>query len=203
MRCGAAPQRRHAHHALADRDLRSHPFGVVAVAGDRVQPVALLIDQEQQRVSVAEQLSQAIDGHADQGVEISTPVQSRTQLAQAGRGRRVGPGRTPSRGLLGHRRAVRQRPLDANHPVDVSPPKVKYVLHAVQRGDSIHVVAQVLERGTPPLGPLVHDRHPVLVVRARVDHEQARPRVLGKVAGRLREELVRQGDAFAVYKPHP
>ena len=49
----------HADHAFAHAHLGPDAFGLVAVAGDRVEPLARLVDEQQQRVRVAERARRA------------------------------------------------------------------------------------------------------------------------------------------------
>src|SRR3712207_7651119 len=49
------------------------PISLVAVAGDREQPSAVLVEQQQLRVLVAEQRRQPVDGDPHEGVEVAAP----------------------------------------------------------------------------------------------------------------------------------
>ena len=92
--------------------------------------------------------------------------------------------------------------LDLHHAVHVGRAELEHVLHAGERGDGVDIAVEALEHRAAALGPLVHQRQPVLVVVQRVEHDQARARVLGEVARRLREELVRERDPLVVDAVH-
>ena len=76
----AGPGRGDADHAFAEGHLGADALGLVAVAGDREQPRPVLVEQQEQRVLVAEQLGQAVDGDAHQGVEVAAPADAGAQL---------------------------------------------------------------------------------------------------------------------------
>ena len=57
-----------------------------------------------------------------------------------------------------------QHVLDVLHAVDVGGAQLEHVLHALQRGDRVDVLAQPLEHRAAAFGPLVDQRQPVLVV---------------------------------------
>ena len=59
--------------------------------------------------------------------------------------------------------------LDVAHAVDVGGAQPEDVLHALQRGQCVDVLAQALEDRAAPFGALVHQRQAELVVRRRVD----------------------------------
>ena len=65
------------------RDLGADALGRVAVARDRVEPPALLVEQQQQRVLVAEQLGEPVDAWCvDDRVEVGAAAQPRRELAE-------------------------------------------------------------------------------------------------------------------------
>ena len=84
--------------AVAELHLRADALGLVAVAGDREQASPVLVEQQQHRVLVAEQLGQAVDGDPHERVEVAAPRELGAQLAERrGAGVRPAPaGRTMS-----------------------------------------------------------------------------------------------------------
>jgi len=97
---GRAALRRDADHAFAHRYLGSDPLVIVAVAGDRVEPLALLVEQQQHRVLVTEQFGQAVDGYPHERVEVPAPAEPGDQVGQPDSGCRVGISRAVPQGLL-------------------------------------------------------------------------------------------------------
>ena len=124
------------------RHLGADALGLVAVAGDREQPGPVLVEQQQHRVLVAEQLGQAVDGDAHERVEVAAPAEPGAQLAErrgAGRCRRAGGATSGSDGgAVGP--LARRDLLDVDDAVDVGGPQPEHVLHAGQRGDRVDVV---------------------------------------------------------------
>ena len=100
------------------------------------------------------------------------------------------------------RRRGRGHQLDVEHPVDVGGAQLEHLHHPAERGEGVDLGAEPLEHGPAPLGALVDDGEPVLVVGRRVHQQHARPRVLGEVLHGLREELVRQRHALVVDPVH-
>ena len=58
-----------------------------SLAGDRVEPAAVLVEQHEQAVLVAEDVGEAVDRRADDGVEVGAAAQPRDELADALRAR--------------------------------------------------------------------------------------------------------------------
>ena len=146
-------------------------------------------------MGVTQELLEPVDGRAHECVEIRTSAQPADQLAQSrGSGLRASPVMQIER--LG------VHALDVEHPEDVRGAELEHVLHAVERRGLVDVLAQPLEDRTLAHGALEHDRESILVVGGRIDEHHRRPRVLGEVAHRLGEELVRQHDVVVVDVPH-
>ena len=199
--------RGHADDAFADAHLRPDTLGRVPDARDRVQPLARLVEQHEQRVLVPEQLRQARQRRAHERVEIGTAGEARAELARGGT---AAPRRT--RASLTE---PTSRPIACIGQVDRRGNQVELrprgrrraaqledVLHAGERSDRVDVTPEPFEQRAPPLRPLVREEQPVAVVTQRVDDDDGRPRVLGEVARRLREELVRQRDVLVVDHVH-
>ncbi len=171
------------------------PSRVIPVRSDREEPTALLIEQHQHRVGVAQELVEPVDGCADEGVEVRTPAQPSDQLPQ-----RCGSSSRTAQAMW--RERLRVHTLDVEHPEDVRGAELEHVLHPVERRGLVDVLAQPVEDRPLAHGPFEHDRQPVLVVGRRIDEHHRRPRVLGEVAHRLGEELVRQHDVVVVDVAH-
>ena len=185
-----APRRGHPDDPLADPHLRADARLRVAMARDRVETRALLVEQEEQRVLEAEQLRQPVERCLDEGVEIGTPAQAGAQLPERDR--------VAARTLDARRGAFQRRVLlDPHHAVHVGRAELEDVLHPRERRDRLDVTGEAVEHRAPTLRALVPQLQAVLLVARRDDHH-ARPRILGQVARGLREELVRQGDVLVV-----
>jgi hypothetical protein len=72
----------HADDAVAHAHLGTDAFARVAVAGDGEEALALLVEQEEQGVLVAEQLGEARQGGADDGVEVGAAGETLAQPGQ-------------------------------------------------------------------------------------------------------------------------
>ena len=171
------------------------PARVVAVARDRVEAArrprrAGAAASARSRTGRRCRSSAALD----ERVEIRAAAEALAQLRE----RAGGPDRLTSR-----RCGFGRDPIELDDAVDVGAPQLEDPLHAGERGDGFDVAVQPLEHRAAPLGALVAQHEPVLVVGDRVDEQHARGRVLGEVAHRLREELVRQRDALVVDEVHP
>lgn len=109
------------------------------MAGDRVQPLALLVAKQQHRVHVTEQIGEAVDGHLNEGVEVAAAAESGAELGEAAAGRGVGPDRTAPPCLFRQGRPL-HGVLDADHPVDVGRPQAKDLLQTLDYGHRVDVV---------------------------------------------------------------
>jgi hypothetical protein len=194
----------HPDESFPQWDLGAHTLSVVTVARDRVQPGAVLVEQEQQRVLVAQQLGQPRERDADEGVEVLAAIESRRELGEMQR----------ARGGVDRRHAVRrfdaigpfevlavrgrEHVLDRHHAVDVGRAQLEHVLHSCECRNRVDVGVEPLEHRAPAFGPLVHQAQPVLVVVQRVEREQAQARVLGDIARCLRQELIGERDPLVV-----
>jgi hypothetical protein len=166
------------------------------MAGDGVEAPPVLVEQQEHAVLVAEDVREPVDGGADQRVEVRAARKPSGELAEADGRRRNG---------FGHdleRRGARFEHREVEHAVDVRGAQLEHVLHAGERRDGVHIGAQLLEDLAPAFGALVEQLESVLVVVLGVDEQHLRTRVLGEVASRLREELVRQRDALVVDGVH-
>ena len=144
-------------------------------AGDRVQPVALLVEQQQLRVLVTERPVEHLQRGVDEDVEVAGTPDRRRQLGESdssGGASRSGRHLRPRR-----RHRVRRDAGDIDDPEDVGGAQPEHVLHAREGGDRVDVGPQLLEQVTAPLGALVDEREPELVVGERLDEQQAGPRV--------------------------
>ena len=187
--------------------LTSEPIAllVVAVGGDRVEPTARLVEQQEQRVREPEHRVERLECGGDQGVEVTASAEAGVQLAEGRRiQRRLGGDLARGR-PTGTDRLDRTLPvdrgehlLDVEDPIDVGGPQLEHVAHARERGDHVDVLPKPLEHPAATLGALVHDRQAELVVGDGIDDQEAGPWVLGQVATGLREELVRQRDVVVV-----
>ena len=143
----------HADDAVAHPHLGPDAFARVAVAGDGEQALAVFVEEEQQRVLVAEQLGQARQRRAHERVEIGAPGQALAQTAPAcGPVRRR---RAARRSRVRHVDRSRHR-LELDHPVDVGAAQLEDALHPGERGDGVDVAPQPLEHGPPAFGAFVH-----------------------------------------------
>ena len=195
----------HADDALADGHLGADALVVVAVAGDGEQAPAVLVEEQQHRVGVAEQRGQAVDGGLHEGVEVAGAAEASGELGH--RGEAVGGGSGVAGGERGPGRLGAApgsgEVLDVEHPVDVGAAEAEDALHAGDGGDVVDVVAEAFEHRAASFGALVDDGESVLVVGERVDEQHAGAGSFGEVADGLGEELVRQGDVVVVDHAHP
>ena len=112
------------------RDLRADALGAEPVARDGVEAAAGLVEQEQQRLLVAEQLGQPVDGRGDEHVEVGAAAQAGGECGD----------RAPSprpdadvrrRGCVDGDRGRGADPLDVGDAVDVGGAEPEDVLHAL------------------------------------------------------------------------
>ena len=75
-------RRGHADDAVTDAHLRPDTLGRVAVAGDRVEALAVLVEQQEQRVLVPEQVGEAHERGAHQRVEVGAAGEAAAQLRE-------------------------------------------------------------------------------------------------------------------------
>ena len=187
---------------LADGDLRPDALRVVAVAGDGEEAGAVLVEQQEHRSArsrtgrpgPAPSWRPACRGRRP------APVATRARPARWGRPCRRPPPVAGSPRADGRAEGTSSM---VEHPVDVGGPELEDLHHPAEGGEGVDVAAQPLEHRPAPLGALVHDGQPVLVVGHRIHQQHARPRVLGQVLHGLREELVRQRDSLVVDPVHP
>ena len=83
----AEPDRRgarrgHPDDAVTDDDFRSDSLRRVPVAGNRVEPPPFLVEEQQRRMLVAEQLGEAVDRRTDDRVEVGAAVEPSGQLGE-------------------------------------------------------------------------------------------------------------------------
>ncbi len=181
-RIGSARGRGHADDALADADLGPDALGRVAVAGDRVEALAALVEQQQQRVLVAEELGEPVNDVPDEAVEVGAARQAPAQLGEPPGRRRVEPALVRSRSagcaVGGRRIAGAAQPTDAlelDDAVDVGAAQLEDALHPRERRDGVDVAPQAFEQRAPPLGALVLQDELVAVV-GRTDRRRRRTR---------------------------
>jgi hypothetical protein len=93
---------------------------------------------------------------------------------------------------------VRRDLDDLDDAEDVGGAKPEHVLHPYHRRQCVDVGPQPVEHMAAPVGALVHERETELLEAHGVQEQQIRTRVLGKVARRLRHELVRERDSLVV-----
>ena len=72
----------HPDRALTDSHLRSDALRGVPVARDREEALARLVEEQEKRVRVAEQVMQPVDSRTDERVEVGTPAQPGDELTQ-------------------------------------------------------------------------------------------------------------------------
>lgn len=92
--------RHHADDAFADADLGADPFARIAAARDGEEPLAVFVDEEQERMLVPEQLVEARQRGADERVEVRATGQTLAELRELPDLLAIGPQ------LAGHRSAT-------------------------------------------------------------------------------------------------
>ena len=188
-----APLRRDTEHPFAEPDLRAHPGRIVPVARDRVEALACLVGNHDERVHVPEQRGQTRERAVEERVEIEARgqvVAHRLDVSEV-----LAKGCRLRLNLRIHRTTV-------EHAIHIHATEREDPAHAGLRRHRREPRVHALEHRAFDLRPFVLQVQPVLIRRLWRHDDHLDHRVVEHVLPRLVEELIRQADMPLVQPVH-
>ncbi|MCY1526114.1 hypothetical protein D9M68_611180 [compost metagenome] len=188
-----AELRRHADDPAPQRELRADPRERVAVAGHRVEFLALAVEQQHHGLWHLEDAGQPLQALLQQAAQVAAARQTLAQLAQAG---------DMARCALRRRHLLAGHMLDSQYLVNIRAEQAEHTAHASVRGDPGELGLHALEQRPCGFRAPIEQRQTIARAGLRMQEEHRGLRVGQDVLAGLVEELEGQRDMVGVDVMH-